>query len=59
MFGDVIDPFGKWADFPEIPEPKQEPSEKDITAIQLVGCLYTIVAMTLFFIFTLVIYMLL
>lgn len=56
MYGEVIDPFGKWADMPEIPEPKQEPKEDD-RAAHVMGCLAVVGALTLFFI-TIIIFML-
>jgi len=57
MYGEVIDPFGKWADMPEIPEPKQEPKEDDDRAAHVMGCLAVVGALTLFFI-TIIIFML-
>jgi len=57
MFGDLFhDPFGKWANIPEIPEPKEQPSENDIFAVHLMGCLYAVVGIAFLLIVICIIY---
>ena len=60
MFGDFIhDTFGLFfGNMAEIPEPKEHPSENDITAVHLIGCLYAIVGIALLIVFISIIYLL-
>lgn len=59
MFGDLFhDPFGRWGNMPEIPKPKDQPSENDIIAVHLIGCLYAIVGIALLIVFISIIYLL-
>ena len=59
MFGDLFhDPFGRFGNLPEIPEPKEQPSENDIFAVHLMGCLYAIFGIALLIVFISIIYLL-
>lgn len=59
MFGDFIhDPFGHFGNMPEIPEPKEQPSENDITTVHLMGCLYAIFGIAMLIVFISIIYLL-
>lgn len=57
MFGDLFhDPFGRFGNLPEIPEPKEQPSENDIFAVHMMGCLYGIIGIVFLLIVICIIY---
>ena len=59
MFGDLFhDPFGRFGNLPEIPEPKEQPPENDIFAVHLIGCLYAVFGIAMLIVFIRIIYLL-